>query len=106
MIDKFTSKDIVNIISACHKNNVKHIKLDVMEIRFSGNDFSEPDLTVAPEAIDLRSHVESESDDFDIATDIHKMTLLAEDPLLYEKMMEEEVNEIRYRETEPSLSRS
>ena len=106
MIESFTSKDIVAIITACNKNRVYSLKIDGLEIKF------EPDKTINKQvphiddlvSVDLEPHLESEEDDNPIATDIFRMTLLAEDPLAYEQLMEKEHNEIRLKESQPSLS--
>lgn len=107
MSESFTSKDIANIISACHKNNVHNIKLASLEIHFFGSEPNVPkgiDHTTVPETQDLDEHVRRELDESEFLSDIEKMSLLVEDPLAYEKMLDEETNEIRrYRGSEQSV---
>ena len=94
MMEDFTSKDIVNIISACHKNSVRTLRLGSLEIEFGKE--KEPELTHQPElqepveSVDLESAVKLEQENSDIFSDVQKMTLLAEDPIEFERIMDEE----------------
>lgn len=107
----FTAKDIVSIIAACHKNQVKNIKLNGLEIDFAKDgDELQPQVVgdvggFAPPQMNIEDFVKAERAEDEIADDIHKMNLLASDPAAYEALMLQEHNEdaVRHRETKQPL---
>lgn len=97
MNDQFTSKDIVSIITACSKHNVRRFKLGELEIDLGESNQKNETVDTAeipmPQTYDLQGFVEAEQELSEIEADIHKMALLAEDPLAYEQLMEYEAYE-------------
>ena len=106
-MENFTSKDIVAIISACHKNKVNRLKLAELEIVLDGvGDLPLQHSSLKePVAVDLKDHIKAEEQEDQMLTDIQRHILLSEDPQAYEAMMLEEskADAVRHRGTEQSL---
>lgn len=97
MTKGFTSKDIVSIISACHKNRVKNFRMGDLSLDFDlgeseqldGFIHNSPNLQ-EPETRDLNQTLKDEDP---LVDSMEKHLLLMEDPLEFERQMMEELKE-------------
>lgn len=107
MTKEFTSKDYVSIIAACHKNRVRKIKFDELEIEFDlmPAEVDEMGFSARSEPENVRDLEQTVRDDDPLYGEVERMTLLANDPEAYENAMEEEaMNAIQQGRSQQDVS--
>ena len=97
MTKGFTSKDIVSIIAACHKNRVKNLKWGDLSLDFDLGESEQMEGLIhhspnlhQPETRDIE---ETLKDEDPLVDSMNKHLLLMEDPLEFERQMMEDLKE-------------
>lgn len=91
MTESFTSKDIVSIIGACHKNRVKSIRLKDLSVDFDlADEGGESPFLAMPEAQEIEKTLAQEDPLYE---SLQQQTLLMEDPAEFERRLMQEFKE-------------